>query len=233
MNLVVVPQVKEFIHGNMYYRETTVPKGTFVVGCTHKKDSIAFLLKGSIKQIDGDKEYIISAPSVITTTSGSQRFAFALEETTYSTVTHTNSVDINNIENEMYNEQTINSFVKEEYHNMLSEYGIEDNDIIEDMKNIDIIELDSKLFYKDNSGISGIGLFTNEYINENTLIGYALQDGIKTTIGRYINHCIYPNVYFNFNEKNVGVYTLYNLEKGTELVSDYRIPLNNLLGGNK
>lgn len=230
--LVIVPKIKEFIHGSMYYREATVPKGTLVVGCTHKKDGIAFLLKGSIKQIDGDKEYIITAPSVITTISGSQRYAYALEETIYSTVTSTESENIDNIEQEMYEEKSINTLVREDYNSMLLGYGLDDNLVKEDMEKHEVVKLESKYFQIEDSGISGKGLFTKKSIKAGTYIGDAISNGIKTTLGRYVNHSMYPNIYYNFNEDKIGVYTLYDLEKGTELTSDYRIPLNNIFGGN-
>lgn len=227
---VVVPQLNHFIHGNMYYRESTVPAGALVVGCTHKKDAIAFLISGSIKQIDGDNHYIVDAPAIIKTIAGTQRYAYAITKTTYATVTKCDTTDIDNVEIEMYEEKTINKEISDQYNSMMIGYGIDDDIVKKDMELVDVIEDDIDGVYIDKSGIEGYGIFLSKNFNAGEKIGSAIKDKKKTILGRYINHSCYPNVFY---DRNMNIIARYDLVEGQEIMLDYSIVLDRLLGDEK
>lgn len=226
-----VPQTEEFIHAKMYYRSTKVPEGTLVIGCEHKKDSIAILLSGSIKQIDGDSEYTITAPFVIKTTKGSNRKAYAITDVEYTTITHTDSTELETIEDEMYNQISINKFVRDDFSNMLIGYGLTNDDVEKDMASREVVIINSELYRLDNSGIKGLGIFLNKNVIKDEVIGLAIVNNVKTELGRYVNHSPFPNCFYN---ESMELVALDNIGRGTELTVNYRRTLDKIfIGGNQ
>lgn len=228
MQIQNVPQTTEFIHGNIYYRSTRVPAGMLVIGCGHKKDSVAILLSGSIKQIDGDNTYIIVAPSVVQTYAGSSRQAYAITDVEYATVTHTEIEDIIEIEDEMYTEKSINKTVRDDFNEMLLGYGLNDDDVAEDMDKFNTEVEVSSTYRIEESGIEGQGVFMSVDIEKGESIGVALIGDNKTMLGRYVNHSPFPNSYYNDNFELIAID---DIVKDVELTVNYRATLDKLLIG--
>lgn len=224
----IIPQTTEFIHGGLYYRSSKVPKGTLVIGCEHKKDSIAFLLSGTIKQIDGENTYTISAPYVLQTTKDSNRKAYAMTDVEYATVTQSNTKNLDEVEDEMYNQHSINKFVRDDFKAMLIGYNVTPKDVEEDMKTIDVVITESELYRLDISGISGYGVFLTKAIEKGHVIGEAMIGEKKTQLGRYVNHCPYPNC--KYNEK-LQLVSLYDIGPNVELTVNYRNTLDKIFIG--
>ena len=216
---IVVPQLNHFIHGGMYYREATVKAGTLVVGCTHKKESIAILISGAIKQIDGDKEYIVEAPAIVKTESGSQRYAYAIEDTIYATVTTIDANTLSDAEDESYEEKPINRAINDDYKSFLIDSNVTDEDIKKDMELVDVYTYENNNLHIDISGVDGYGVFTSRDFSVGDIVGYAFIDDKKTVYGRYINHSPYQNVYY---DSNGNIIALYDLIEGQEIFFNYR-----------
>lgn len=107
----------------------------------------------------------------------------------------------------------------------LKEIGFTNQQLLDWMEYNDryyLIEIKSDVYYKAVSKIQGQGLFANKSILEGEVIGEATIGDKRTTLTRYINHSLDPNVVFKMINNQVIGFALKKIKKNEELVVNYR-----------
>lgn len=94
---IEIPHV-DFFSKSVYAREIKIPKGTFVIGKIHKFENLNILSKGKLAIISIDGCQIVEAPLTVVSSPGVKRFAFALEDSVWTTIHGTNETDVDKIE---------------------------------------------------------------------------------------------------------------------------------------
>jgi hypothetical protein len=74
----------------LYAREMFLPKGSIVLSRVHLADSINIISKGKVRIIDTNGDITREAPSTFLSTVGTHRIVFALEDTVWTGVHHSN-----------------------------------------------------------------------------------------------------------------------------------------------
>jgi len=97
---VEMPIQHYFAH-KTYVREMFSPKGSLIVGKTHRHDHICIMLKGRalIYSEHGSQE--MSAPCTFVAPKGSKRIFVVLEDLVFQNVHYTEATDLNAIEAEL------------------------------------------------------------------------------------------------------------------------------------
>ena len=85
-----------------YIREIFIPAGTLIVGKIHRHSHLNFISKGRVlvRTESGGVEELV-APLTIISPAGTKRIAYALEDTTWTTVHVTDKTDMVEIEKEI------------------------------------------------------------------------------------------------------------------------------------
>jgi hypothetical protein len=81
----------------VYIRQLKLSKGTLAVGAIHKKETALILLSGSIKMFSEDGLHTIKAGTIKVSQPGTQRAAYALEDSVLVTLHRTDSLDLDSI----------------------------------------------------------------------------------------------------------------------------------------
>jgi len=84
--------VRHLFAPGVYYREFTVPSGTFVIGRCHKTAFLNFLLRGKVTVLVEGVVRHLTAPAVIPSGVGVNKVAIVHEEMVWGTV-HANPTD--------------------------------------------------------------------------------------------------------------------------------------------
>ena len=107
----------------------------------------------------------------------------------------------------------------------LKEIGFTNKQLLDWMEYNDkyyLIEVESDTYYKAPSKIQGHGLFAAKNILKDEIIGEATIDDKRTTLTRYINHSLSPNVVFKMINNQVNGFALKKIKKDEELLVNYR-----------
>lgn len=212
-----------FLDG-MYMRRASAKAGTLVVGAIHKKSCYSMLIKGKIRQVDGDKEYEIEAPAVIVTEAGSSRSAFVLEDCVYVTITRAESTNVEDVEKELYENKPYHSQIASDYNSLLEELDLTEAQVQEQVNIDNVIETERDSYEKKPSDIHGVGVFAKKDIYAGDLIGDGTLDGkYRTTLGRWTNHSPSNNAQGFFKpDGNIAMYATRDILEGTEILLNYR-----------
>ena len=107
----------------------------------------------------------------------------------------------------------------------LKEIGFTNQQLLDWMEYHDkyyLIEVESDVYYKAPSKIQGQGIFANKCILKNEVIGEVIINNKRTTLTRYMNHSVNPNVIFKIiNNQTIGI-ALKEIKKDKELLVNYR-----------
>lgn len=218
INETIVPIIDKVIFGK-YTRVAFAKKGTLIVGCGHKLSGEAFLLSGKIRQNNDDGTYCdFNAPFHIKTNSGSQRNAFALEDSIYATIHEVKSETTEEAERELFDGVPQITRIRNDYAKLLQEIGMDKEPIMEDC----VIEPNDNI-YIGKSEIDGVGCFANRYIKKGEIIAISVLDGVRLSTSRYVNHSDIENCIFIDNSKDtVSLVSLVDIEKDSEILVNYR-----------
>lgn len=93
--------LKHYFSRNLYAREMTIPKDTFVVGKIHKYQSLSIVSKGDISVLSIDGVMRVKAPCTIVASPGTKRLVYAHEETVWTVIHSTSETDLEKIEAEV------------------------------------------------------------------------------------------------------------------------------------
>ena len=210
---VQIPVVHRFAPG-LYIREATMPRGTFVIGHTHKTECLNVMLKGRMDLMDdevGMKR--LEAPQTFVSKPG-RKAAFIREETVWLNIWATDETDIEKLEEmfldkpEFWDEHVAakkleaTPFKQEDRDDFLAfcdEVGLTH----EQVTAISEIETDLIVFPWGDvrvkvgpSVIAGKGILATSTIRAGEVVAPARIGGARTPAGRFANHSKNPNAKF-------------------------------------
>lgn len=102
--ILAAPQVdlrtSHCLSGGVYSRTIYIPAGTVLTGATHKRDHVNIVV-GDITVTTDDGPMRLTGYHVLPTKAGHKRAGFAHADTIWTTVSHTELTDIEDIEDEL------------------------------------------------------------------------------------------------------------------------------------
>ncbi len=237
-------EIKHYFANGLYAREMCVPKGILISGLVHATETIGIMTKGEmvIWNENGTKTRV-KAPFTHTGKPGLKRVGYALEDVVWVTIHRTNLTDLLEIEKEQFviNEGDINMFDfntgkvkdkilqdKHDFRQMLSEYGFSEEVVKSQSENtsdrIDV-DLDGIGVAIRESLIHNVGVFAEKHFKKGDIIGPARLDGLRTQLGRYVNHSCKPNAAMVKLGDNIALMALTDINS-EEITTDYRNSLS-------
>lgn len=217
---VIVPIADSIVDG-MYSRTAFMRAGNLYLGAKHKKPGLAILMSGTIRIIDGDEKYEVSAPLVFPTKKGSQKAAFAVTDCTYCTVHRVEATTVEGAEKELFEEVPQLTRIRNSYKGLLKALDTDEDTVQKEM--LPAIVEDSDKYYIAPSAIQGVGCYTKQEFKAGDVIAMAQIDGKRLGTARYINHSDMPNcILVDYKEDSVAVIATTNIPKDFEMTLDYR-----------
>jgi len=208
------PETNHYFSDGVCIREMIVPAGSIILGAGHKTKHLTTLVQGVMQIRIGNESRLIEAPTTFESLDGSRKVGFAYTKCVVHNIFPTDSKDIDEIENEFMT-------IKEDKFNwMLANHGLT-------REHVDAISFDDSTYEPLNiytikdSPIHGKGLFSDRYIYAGEYIGVASKAGIRSELGRYVNHSDNPNTRMEFNDGVMTVYAITDIEIDTEFTVDY------------
>ena len=109
--MLQMPQFEEELHHHfcegVYAREMRIPAGVVVVGKTHVRDCINFIMKGECEVVSAEEKARIKAPHVFVSPAGTKRAMVAISDLIWITVHASNERDLDKLEAELIREDEI------------------------------------------------------------------------------------------------------------------------------
>jgi len=94
---IELPLLHDFSKG-VYCRQILMPKGSLVIGKTHKTEHFNFVMSGSASvMIDGEVKFI-KAPYIFNSGEGVKKILYIHEEMIWATIHATNETDMGKLE---------------------------------------------------------------------------------------------------------------------------------------
>lgn len=206
--------------GDLYVRQLFIPKGVALTSRVYKKSYVDLMISGKITITDSNGTYDLEGFNLLEGVPGRKRAGFAHEDTLWITV-HSPE-DVKESPKEDISLETIDQYLEykkeqdnKDFNLFLEQYEITEEQIQEEMKYPVKITGDFKI---KKSNIHGKGVFSGRRYNKGELIGPTLDDGIKTELGRFVNHSEYANCAI-IEDK---LYCLRTLDTGHEFTVNYR-----------
>lgn len=222
MSEVIVP-IEDSIVDGVYTRIAYAKAGTIIIGCPHKKGGTAVLLSGSIRQIDGDIKYDISAPKIFNTNAGTQRSAYAVTDVIYCTMHSVESSTCEDAEKELFEQTPQITRIRNSFKSMLLECNMTEEDVDSEMESLPTYFETSDKYFVGDSIISGKGSIASTYIKKGEHISLAIKDGKRLPLARYVNHSDVPNARFlNMENGDIELVSIKHIPAGNEILVDYR-----------
>lgn len=191
--------VLHHIHGGMYCRQITIPKGTVITGQLYKFDHLDVMISGDITvSTDTGERKRLTGFNVFKGMSGKKRAGYAHEDTTWITVHVADGEDGELIQSAL----TADSFEElyihqqnESYKKVIKELGYTEEQVqavVQDKS--DMVELQgfSHIHVMD-SNLHGKGIFSSVGLQAGSMICPARLKGSRTIAGVYTNHSSQPN----------------------------------------
>lgn len=204
------PVVHRFGPG-IYIREVFLKAGTLAIGHHQNFAHINTVLYGRVQMVKEDKSTVeVKGPCTFVGQPG-RKIGYVLEDTLWQNVYATNIRDIATLEamyltksidwyaamaEKHHEDQDQNEPVRKDFFRMLGEYNI----LAETARGQSENQLDQCsmpdgewCFKIDNSGIQGVGVFLSAPMSAGMVVGPARTSGLRTPLGRYVNHSPTPN----------------------------------------
>ena len=89
--------VTNYFGPNLYIRETFLPKNTYVLGHSHKAETMNILLKGKMAVLVDDEVKLIEGPLTFMSEAG-RKLAYILEDCIFQNVYSTDETDLEKLE---------------------------------------------------------------------------------------------------------------------------------------
>jgi hypothetical protein len=216
---VIIP-IEDMINAGIYTRIAKAKAGTLIIGTPHKKGGFAFLLDGTIKQVDGSIEYEVSAPSVIATNAGTQRIAYAVTDCIYSTVHRVEATTCEEAEIELFEGEPQITRIRNSYKALIARHGLDEEAVVNSLQPCILEESDN--FYLAPSPVNGTGVFAKKDFDPHTCITMAVINEQRLSTSRYVNHSDIPNARFiDYNETSIALVSTKFIQKDMEIFIDY------------
>jgi len=100
MEQVDLPILHDFSPG-LYVRRIFMPKGTFVIGRTHKTEHLNIAMSGAANVMMNGEITFIKAPTVIKSDAGVRKVFYILEDMIWATTHATEETDLVKLEEEL------------------------------------------------------------------------------------------------------------------------------------
>ena len=227
--------VNHYIHGGMYGREITIPKGTVITGQLYKFDHLDVMISGDITvSTDTGETKRLTGFNLFKGMAGKKRAGYAHEDTHWITF---HSFDGDSGE-EIQKYITAETFTELEnfhaeinradYFNFVSEIGMTQEEITAQVENTDdmIFGTIDSVFVGD-SNISGKGLLSYLTVNIGDVICQARIGDKRTLAGRYTNHAVFPNAEIVVTNDGADLIAIRDIEEGEEITVNYRDVIKN------
>ena len=211
--------VNHYFSEGVCVREMIVPAGALVIGASHKTKHLTTLVKGSMQIRLGNESKLVEAPATFESLAGSRKVGLAYTDCVVHNVFPTNSKDVEEIERQF------TTMHEDKYELMLNDLGLSSSEV-------DKLSRDKSTytpmgqFVVGPSSIQGQGLFSDRDIPAHEFLGTASVKGMRSELGRFVNHSNEPNLEFKVCGDTVNVYSKVSIEEGTEFTVDYK---NNIL----
>lgn len=229
--------VNHYIHGGMYGREITIPKGSIITGQIYKFDHFDIMISGDITvSTDSGETKRLTGFNMFKGMSGKKRAGYAHEDTHWITFHPFDGVDGDQIQDFI----TADTF--DELDNFYSELNRNDYLSLVDSLGMNQDEIDKQVYNTDDlmgfpdgfdhfevraSTINGLGFFTNHNHDTSEIICLARIGGNRTPAGRYTNHAVNANAAILVNDNgNAELVAIRPISSGDELTINYRELLN-------
>lgn len=224
--------VKHYMHGNMYAREITIPKDTFITGQLYKFDHFDVMIKGDITvSTDEGVRKRLSGYNVFKGLSGKKRAGYAHEDTTWITFHVAKGKDGDEIQSGL----VVDNFAELEdfylqldnfsYIEAIKQLGFTEEQVQAQVQNTTDMTTMPAAFaavFLDKSKIHGLGLYSKTGYEKNAVVCLARINGKRTIAGRYTNHSHTPNCKMHVaHDGNVLLVSRRRLEPYEELTVDY------------
>lgn len=235
-----LPQVKippkHYIHGGMYAREITIPKGTLITGQIYKFDHLDIMISGDITvSTENGERKRITGYHCFMGESGKKRAGYAHEDTTWITV-HPFGEDFSDDGETIQRFLTANNFEElnefnrlvniKDYGLVLSEVNMTKEEVRSQSENTDdMTDLPSGFdyCYTKKSTINGLGFFCKKTLHKGDIICPARINGKRTIAGRYVNHALTANANMDIlDNRDVMLVANRTIEEGEEITINYR-----------
>jgi SET domain-containing protein len=110
-----------------------------------------------------------------------------------------------------------------DYEEYIKEIGLTEDQIQIIVNQDNVIELENANYHKKQSKIHGIGVFASRDIKKEDIIGDVTISGkYRTTLGRWVNHCVNKNTKFYHHKKGLVAIAEKDIAKNEEILIDYR-----------
>ncbi|MBL4622906.1 MAG: SET domain-containing protein-lysine N-methyltransferase [Immundisolibacteraceae bacterium] len=223
--------VTHTIHGGMYAREITIPKGTVITGQIYKFNHLDIMISGDITvSTDSGETRRFTGYNCFSGMAGKKRAGYAHEDTTWITVhpvTGNNGDEIQSmITADTFEELEIftASLNRMDYLAMVDKMEMTEQEIrsqVESKLDQMNMPIGYENLYVDDSKIEGKGFFSTCKIDADHVICSSRINGKRTPAGRYINHAKQPNATMKLVDKNIDVIALKDIEPFEEITINY------------
>lgn len=223
--------VTHYIHGGMYGRQITIPKGTLLTGQLYKFNHFDVMISGDITvSTDTGERKRLKGFNVFKGMSGKKRAGYAHADTTWITFHVADGVDGEEIQRgltagsfteleEFYLEQE-----RADYRAVITKLGLTEAQVQEQVHSGVVTSLPEVFSYikVDKSKLHGLGLFSTIGFMPGALICPARIDGARTVAGRYSNHASNPNAEMRFTDSgDILLVAKTCIAPGDEITTNY------------
>jgi quercetin dioxygenase-like cupin family protein len=236
--MLAMPQVEmpvtNMFAGGVYSRELFIPKGTVLIGKVHLTDHFNICLKGDLTFLTVDGPKRIVGPTMFVAPAGTKKLAYANEDSIWINMHPALSDDPEQIVDAL----TVIKF--SDYDRLMSKADLEHkvamfgytpermHELSVDPTTLDETPLDG-VEVKD-SDLHGQGLFATKDYVQGDVICLAMRDNKRTLAGRYSNHSPVPNANIVWQDSELVLVALQDIQAGDELTTDYGETLAHIAG---
>jgi len=228
--------VTHHIHGGMYGREITIPKGSLITGQIYKFDHFDVMISGDITiSTETGERKRITGYHCFKGESGKKRAGYAHEDTTWITF-HPYGAECSEDGDQIQKFLTAESFEDlDEFIRLVnvSDYGrmVDDMDMTEEQIRSQVENTEDQIAFPEgfdhlhvkDSVIEGVGFFSERNLEKGDVICPSRIDNQRTPAGRFVNHAMSPNaVMVLVDGQNADLVATRNIEAGEEITVNYR-----------
>ena len=215
----------------LYSRSILIPKGVRLTGKVHKQDDLQIMVYGDITILTEHGMQRLEGHHVFRGKAGVKQIGHAHEDTLWITVHAAVETDLDRLEELLFEDEASpldfktgrSSEERTDYFRMLAEVGIThetawaQSQIMADRRDIDLPSITL-----GHSPIHGTGVFAAQSLWPGDPIGLARLDGMRTQLGRYVNHSNRPNARMVREGDDIALKALALIREGEEITTDYR-----------
>jgi hypothetical protein len=222
--------VNHHIHGGMYGREITIPKGSVITGQIYKFDHLDIMIDGDITvSTDSGESKRLTGFNVFKGMSGKKRAGYAHEDTHWITFHSFDGDSGEQIQNHITAEtfEDLSAFHSDinraDYADFVFNSGMTQEEITDQVENKeDMLNDDVMGVYISDSNIQGNGLFSAKQLSIGDVICQARIGDKRTLAGRYANHAAFANAKIELGSNDAEIIAIRDIEENEEITVNYR-----------